>query len=143
MRKSSMSNAAEFIKNKLRVLTSAFDDPHGEYSRNMVMGKYDIVEDSRTLEPTHTVREYQNLVKIGNEAREKKRSSNRRRSIDERSSRIPTNERSSVNPLPVLETVYSYVADGPPSDGNFDGMYADPLFREMMYNGEIRYNADL
>lgn len=145
-----MSKAAKFINSKIRVLSNVFDDPHGESSRNMYMGNYNIVHNSRgTLKPTQTDREYWNLVNIGNEASEKRRSSNRRRSIDERSSRIPTNERSSVNPLPVLETVYSSVAVGPSSDGIWDGMYSDPLSREMMYNGEmmhngkIMYNADL
>lgn len=42
-----MSKAAEFINSQLRVLTSAFDDPHGEYSRNRYMGKYNIAQDSR------------------------------------------------------------------------------------------------
>jgi len=123
-----MSNAAEFIKSNIRVLTRAFDDPLGEFSRNRYMGKYDIVRDSRTLNPTHTASEYQNLVNIGKEAR--------RRSIVERSSRNPTNKRSSVNPHPVLETVDSSVEVWP-SDGTWDGIYSDPLIHKIMYNANL------
>tara|TARA_B110000858_G_C17785053_1_gene466787 strand:- start:1234 stop:1647 length:414 start_codon:yes stop_codon:yes gene_type:complete len=137
-----MSNALKFINSKIRVLSNAIDDPRGQHSRDMSTGNYNIVEESRTLlRPTHTASEIQTLVDIRKAASEKRRSSNRRRSIDEPSFRSATNERSSVNPHPVLKTVHSSIAAGP-SDESYDDLYGNysedyPSFHNIMYSGYL------